>query len=90
MAREGTVAERNFNQAKRIFDDEKSMEEEDELTKTLDAISEKLKLIEDSCIKDENKNLPVNEDEDTVDCKFSDTCYAARFKMGTCPCELKV
>ena len=50
-----------------------------EMFKILDALSEKLKLLE-------NRGAPNVKEEDN--CSFKHTCYIAKTKLGLCPCEL--
>ncbi len=85
MIREGFRA--NSNLASDLH--ECGADRETELVHALDLLSEKLKLLE-------NKDLRLNENANSVDkpadetpCNFKDTCYTARFNMGSCPCELR-
>ena len=64
-------------------------DKENELLKMLDELSEKLKQLEN------NKNLstktrsPFSLGFENSNCDFKHTCYAAKFNMGSCPCELR-
>jgi hypothetical protein len=46
----------------------------------LEAMSEKLKLLENN-----KAALSIRKEDD---CYFKDDCYIAKSKMGSCPCEL--
>ena len=59
------------------------------LDELLDKYAEELKLTK----KEANlffieKNGSKNDIKDQTHCEFEDTCYAFKFKKGTCPCEL--
>ena len=30
---------------------------------------------------------PISSEDDEINCRFKDSCYVAKNKMGTCPCE---
>jgi len=59
---------------------DQSLNKETDLLKTLEALSEKLKLLE-------SKNQSPHSAE-KENCNFKRTCYAAKSQMGSCPCEL--
>lgn len=53
---------------------------ETELLRILEALSEKIKILE---------NIETTSNETKInDCNFKDDCYVAKSKMGSCPCEL--
>jgi hypothetical protein len=59
---------------------DQNLNTETDLLKTLEALSQKLKLLE-------SKNQPPHSAE-KENCNFKHTCYAAKSQMGSCPCEL--
>jgi hypothetical protein len=59
-----------------------SFEREAELVRTIENLSEKLKILEDL---EASKSSETN----AADCRFMFSCYTAKHKMGTCPCELR-
>ena len=62
------------------FLSEHSFDKETDLLKILEALSEKLKLLENK------KDTPNFTEKDN--CNFKHTCYVSKSKMGSCPCEL--
>ncbi len=91
MTREGATPERDLGHPKRHFTDEDLTDKEMDILEHLDAISEKLKRLENNAPTNEFTALksPFDEEEN-VSCKFIDTCYTAKNTMGNCPCELRV
>ncbi len=68
----------------------KSAEFEEEMVKNLELISAKLKALEENHAPEPSANQSVDsESAQTIDCSFADTCYTAKHKMGSCPCELQ-
>jgi hypothetical protein len=62
-----------------------------DLVRILDALSEKLRLLETKQETSTNLNQKISPSEtalDTLTCNFKHTCYTAKFNMGSCPCEL--
>ncbi len=67
-----------------------SAEFDEELIKNLELLSAKLKGLEENHAPEPNANRSVDsESTQTIDCSFADTCYTAKHKMGSCPCELQ-
>ena len=78
--REGFKPDKNLTNKPDNLLDEYSFDKEAEMSKILDALSEKIKLLE-------NKEAALNVKEND-NCNFYHTCYVAKTKMGSCPCEL--
>ena len=62
---------------------------ETDLVKILGLFSEKLKLLENKEDTPVKKGTSALIALDVSCCDFKDTCYTARFNMGSCPCELR-
>jgi hypothetical protein len=56
-----------------------------DLDKILDEYAEKCRLDDEVLHSLNNQDKPESVD---FNCKFKDTCYVFKFKMGSCPCEL--
>ncbi len=79
MAGEKDKVQDRFKNGKDLTNNLENFGNETEILALLDSISEKIRLLE--------KNHSTNAVE-MVNCNFKDTCYAAKSKMGPCPCEL--
>jgi hypothetical protein len=62
------------------LDDDLNFDRETKVLKLLEALSEKIKLLEN---KGNTSNVTKKDN-----CDFKHTCYVAKSKMGPCPCEL--
>ncbi len=90
MSKEDFGGNLNPNRAYRISTHGNSAGFEEEMIKNLELLSSKLKVLEEKHgpMPSANQSLD-SESGQIVDCNFADTCYAAKHKMGSCPCELQ-
>ncbi len=90
MSKEDFGGNLNPNRAYRISTHGNSAGFEEEMIKNLELLSVKLKALEENHVPEPNANQSINsESTENIDCNFVDTCYAAKHKMGSCPCELQ-
>ncbi len=62
----------------------------DDMVQIFDVLSEKLRLLRSQDMPaQETEKAPDETAEEMVECAFKETCYAAKSKTGSCPCELQ-
>jgi hypothetical protein len=77
---EGLKTDKNLSNKTDDFHDDVPFDNETEILKLLEALSEKIKFLENL------EGTPKIAEK--ANCDFKHTCYAAKSKMGPCPCEL--
>ena len=89
MVEEGFKAKPSLAEKLDLGLNDSNLEREFEILKILDNLSEKLKVLEkkESSFSPKLNNL-VKPPVASFTCSFEHTCYAAKFGMGSCPCEL--
>ncbi len=91
MAQEATQTNTGLSHRLDALLKENRIDDPEELIRVLDVISEKLKMLENHDVPSADKKTVSGNASppEMKECTFKDMCYTARFKAGSCPCELK-
>ncbi len=80
----GTNSSDKFNQLLNEY----TIEDQTDVIKLLEILAEKINQLENKGNNFSGNKILPGFKADNLNCRFKDSCYTAKYSMGSCPCEL--